>query len=242
METSQEAARDRDTDATSGYWELTQLLLGSVPLSTVLERVARLVHEAVPEVDEVSVTLVEADRPTSVVFTGDLAVQLDERQYELGFGPCLDAARTGSVVQVPDMTTDTTYPDFSRQATRVGVTRSLSVGLAVPGRNIGGLNLYARSGHGFDAATVAAAEAVAAEVATPVANAALYTRTAAEVDQMREAMASRSVIEQAKGMVMSARQCTEDEAFAELRRIASLVNRKVRTVAEEIVESRGRTL
>lgn len=245
METGEHASTDPQVNGTSpksAYWELSQTVLGSEPLTTVLDQVTQLMHAAVPDFDEVSITVVEGERPISVVFTGSLAVQLDERQYEQGFGPCLHAARTGGVVPIPDTSTDFEYVDFSRQACRMGVTRSLSFGLAVPGRNVGSLNLYALSGHGFDEATVAAAQAVAAYVAAPVANAALYARTTAQVEQMREAMASRSVIEQAKGMIMSARDCTADEAFTELRRLASRANRKVRVVAEEIVEGRGRDL
>ena len=63
-----------------------------------------------------------------------------------------------------------------------------------------------------------------------------------QVRHMQEAMASRAVIEQAKGMVMAAQGCDADEAFDELRRLASGSRRKVRVVAEEVVAARGRTL
>jgi transcriptional regulator with GAF, ATPase, and Fis domain len=189
--------------------ELSRLLIGSQPLSEVLDRVAHLARAAVPGIDEVSVTLVQEGRAGTVVFTGDLAVQLDERQYEDGFGPCLDAARTGQVIQVADTSSDTAYPDYARQAARSGVTRSLSLGLPILGETVGALNMYARSGHGFDAATVAAADDFLVPAAVAVGNAALYQHTTAQVEQLHEAMAYRSVIEQAKGMIMASRQCTE---------------------------------
>jgi hypothetical protein len=40
--------------------------------------------------------LIEDKRPRTVVFTGPLAVELDERQYIDGCGPCTDAAVTGT--------------------------------------------------------------------------------------------------------------------------------------------------
>ena len=221
---------------------VAQVLLGEEPLTQVLERVAQSAKDTLPGEFEVSVTMVEDGRPRSVVFTGGLAVHLDERQYEDGFGPCLDAARTGRTIALPDMAADEAYPGFARQASRQGVTRSLSVGLPVPGRSVGGLNLYGRDRTGFDGATVAAAEAFAGQVAVVLANAAIYARAAEQVQQMREAMASRSVIEQAKGMVMAARRCTADEAFTELSRMAARTGRKVRTLAEEIVERKGEGL
>ncbi len=221
---------------------LSRVLLSEKPLSDVLTDVATVAKAAIPEVDDVSVTVIEGGRPRSVVFTSDLAVQLDERQYEAGYGPCLDAARTGSVVQVVDTSADTSYPEFSRTAVRAGVTRSLSVGMPATGATAGGLNLYCRSGQGFDEITVATADSVAAHAAVAVANAASYARAVEQVAQMRNAMASRSVIEQAKGILMALRDLDPDEAFAELSRMSGRTNRKVRAVAQELVDSRGRGL
>ncbi|MFC3688014.1 GAF and ANTAR domain-containing protein [Aquipuribacter hungaricus] len=221
---------------------LSRLLVEDEPLSRVAARVAQAARQTVPGVDEASVTLVEDDRARTVAFTGELAVHLDERQYDRGFGPCLDASRSGRLVQVRDTADETRYPDFARQAVRAGVTRSISVGLPVPGRAVGGLNLYARSGTGFDEEALAETHAFAAEAAVVLANAALLARTAEQVQQLRQAMASRSVIEQAKGMVMAARGCSEDEAFAELGQLSRRTNRKLRDVAQEVVDGRGRTV
>ena len=170
-----------------------------------------------------------------------MAARLDRRQYGSGTGPCLDAAQTGRVVHVRDMAAEDRYPDFAEEARRAGVARSLSVGIPVPGRSVGGLNLYARSTRSFGRSTVAVAGAFASHAALTLANAALYARAAEQVRQMGEAMASRATIEQAKGMVMAAHGCTPDEAFEELRRLASLSRRKLRVVADEVVAERGRS-
>ncbi len=63
---------------------------------------------------------------------------------------------------------------------------------------------------------------MAGQRSTPVAmtNASLYTATARLAEQMRQAMESRAVIEQAKGIVMGGRRCAEDEAFALLAKLA----------------------
>lgn len=230
------------SDPSSLHLELFRTVLGTEPLGQVLDRVARLARSAVPGVDEVSVTLVQDGRARSAAFTDDLAVRLDERQYEDGFGPCLDASRTGRVVQVPDTSADDRYPDFARQAQRSGVTRTMSVGLPIPGATVGALNLYARSGHGFHDATVAGADTFAGHAAVALANAASHARATGLVAQMQEAMVSRAVIEQAKGMIMAARGCSDDEAFTELSRMSARANRKVRDLAAEIVEARGRSL
>ncbi len=53
---------------------------------------------------------------------------------------------------------------------------------------------------------------------------------------MKTAMALRSGIEQAKGILMSQRRCTADEAFAILVTLSSQANRKLRDVAAAVVQ------
>lgn len=58
----------------------------------------------------------------------------------------------------------------------------------------------------------------------------------AEIAGVREGMAHRAPIEQAKGVVVAATGASEDEAFATLVRISQRQNRKLRLIAEEIIE------
>ena len=91
-------------------------------------------------------TLVEGEKARSAAFTGSIAAMLDERQYDQGFGPCMDAASSGGMVAITDMATEETYRDFAALARRQGVTSSLSVGMPVPRRTVGALNIYRSSG------------------------------------------------------------------------------------------------
>ncbi|MGY1774099.1 ANTAR domain-containing protein [Blastococcus sp. SYSU D00813] len=58
-----------------------------------------------------------------------------------------------------------------------------------------------------------------------------------EVAQMRTAMASRAVIEQAKGILMLLAGCSDQVAFDVLTHISSTTHRKVRDLAVAITES-----
>jgi PAS domain S-box-containing protein len=60
-------------------------------------------------------------------------------------------------------------------------------------------------------------------------------------EQMRHAMETRSVIEQAKGMLIAAHGCTPDEAFQLLSEASQRHNRKVRDIATGMVEGAART-
>jgi len=226
-------------DPSVAFHELSQILLGS-PLGEVLERVADLAQRTIPGADQVSVTLMDGDRARSVAFTGDLAVHLDERQYDRGFGPCMDAALSGETVEIRDTAAEQTYPDFARQARRAGVTNTLSVGMPIPQRTVGAINIYSTHGRDFDDDAHALAVTFASYAAVALANAALYSSTADLASQMQSAMASRAVIEQAKGMIMARQQCSADEAFALLVRASSTSNRKLRDIAQLIVDQRGR--
>lgn len=73
--------------------------------------------------------------------------------------------------------------------------------------------------------------------------AALTTRNqqlAEEVAQLREALESRAVIEQAKGVLMARHGCTADQAFALLGAVSRRRHRKVRAVAAAVVQEAAR--
>ena len=232
-------SRDRGREEPlAAFAELSKIMLGERSLDETLGRIAALARDTVPDIDEVSVTLVDRERANTVVFTGQLALHLDERQYQHGAGPCLDAAVTGETVVV-DVADDSLYPDFAHSARRAGVTHSVSVGLPVPQRVVGALNLYASTPDPPAEETIALAQAFASYAGVAVANAALYNHTAALADQMQAAMQSRSVIEQAKGILMARHGCDADEAFKTLSKLSQDSNRKVRDIAQSIAASTG---
>jgi GAF domain-containing protein len=205
-------------------------------MSQVVQRVAELAVSAVPGADEVSITLLENDRPASVAFTSDLAVHLDERQYARGFGPCTEAALSGELIHLPDTAEDDRYPDFSRLAVRAGVRSSLSVGMPAPQRALGGINFYGHRAHAFDDGDLEAAQSFADHAAVSLTNADVLASSTRLAQQMQEAMRSRATIEQAKGILMARLGCTADEAFGYLSRQSQQVNRKLHEIAAELVE------
>src|SRR5437764_10898714 len=81
------------TDA--AFAALSQIVLGDEPMAAILERVVRLAKDVLPVDCEASITLVSSAGPSTVAFTGERAIALDERQYEADRGPCLDAAQGG---------------------------------------------------------------------------------------------------------------------------------------------------
>lgn len=232
------AASDDDgrRDSMHAFAELALITVNTAPPEQTLGRVTELAKQTLPGVEDVSLTLIEHGQPRSIVFTGPLAVDLDERQYELGFGPCMDAARTGQTVIVNE-NNDGPYREFARVASRAGVRHTLSVGMPIAGRSIGGLNIYITADDPFSTAFLEHAEVFAGYAAVAVNNVASYARTAAEVSQLQAALESRAAIEQAKGIVMGRDRCSPDEAFAVLRRISQNRNVKLHDIARAVVDA-----
>jgi GAF domain-containing protein len=222
-------------DPTTAFAGLSKIVFGGEPLDVILGRIAEVARQIIPMIDEISVTFVEDDRAKTVAFTGPLAVSLDERQYENGHGPCLDAAVSGQTIVV-DTATDSIYPEFSHAAQRASISHSVSVGLPIPQRTVGALNLYSSAPRPVDEQTVTLAEDFAGYAAVAVANAAFSDDATKLAGQMRTAMQSRAVIEQAKGILMAHQRLSADQAFQALTRISQNSNRKLRDVAQRIVD------
>lgn len=154
----------------------------------------------------------------------------------MGSGPCLEALRTGEVVEVTDQSTDTRWGEYAAGAVAAGVMCSLSLPLVVDGTTRGALNLY-----GYERANAFAggerrhAEVFAAQASTALTLMMRQVDRAAVSEQLEQALASRSVIDQALGMLMGQQRCSADEAFALLRTRSQNSNRKLREVAGELI-------
>jgi len=236
MDPSDDEPTGGQPDPRAAFAELSKIMLGAQPLSETLSRVAELAKQTIPGAAEVSVTLMQDGTVTSVSFTGPLAVQLDERQYEAGFGPCMEAALSGATIPIDDTAHSGTYPDFGRIADRHGITHTMSIGLPVERRTVGALNVYGTGEGPFDETTAELATAFASYAAVAVANAGLYASTATLAGNLQKALDSRAVIDQAKGILMGGHHCSPDAAFDLLVRQSRDTNRKLRDIAQDIVD------
>jgi len=218
--------------------DLSQVVLADRPLDEVLGEVTGIAARSIPGAESTSITLVRGDKAFTAAHTGEMALVADELQYERGHGPCMDAGRAGVVIRIDDMRTEQRYPDYTPRVIEVGVRSSLSMPLPYQGSSIGALNVYSSDPAAFAAEeSEQAATAVAAAVAVAVANADAHDRLAELARNMRLAMESRAVIEQAKGVLMAQRRVDADAAFETLREASQRYNRKLRDIAQGIVDA-----
>jgi GAF domain-containing protein len=226
---------DTSIEAKDAFAQLSSIVLGDEPLPAILERLVHIARQVLPLDVEASITLLSRDDATTVASTDEIAVKLDERQYDDERGPCVDAATAGERILIPDMRQEQRWPRFASSATDVGVLSSLSMPLPIQRQVTGALNFYATSPDAFSDETIELAEMFATHAAVAVANAHLYETTAALAEQMKQAMATRAVIEQAKGIIMRERGCTPDEAFDALALLSQQSHTKLRDVAQQLV-------
>ena len=223
-------------ELTRAFAELARVRVAEIDTPAMLTRVAELVTSSLPGAAEVSVTLVRGGHAHSAAFTGPVALKLDELQYDQGRGPCLDAAADAQTVVIADMTAESRWPEFAEQAAEAGMLSSMSIGLPVQRDIIGALNIYGSEPDAFDTDTAEAAETFASYAAIAVANVVSHEAASTLAAQMQDAMQSRAVIEQAKGIIMVQRRCDADEAFSILVRLSQETNTKLRNVCAVLVQ------
>src|SRR4051812_10839383 len=240
MSTPHTGGADPPLDPRAAFAELSKIMLSEQQLSETLGRVAELAKQTITGAADVSVTLMDDGHVSSVAFTGPLSAQLDERQYEAGFGPCMDAALSGATVTIEDTTADPAYPDFGRAAARQGITHTMSIGLPVARQTIGALNIYGTNEAAFDQGIQELATGFASYAAVAVANAGVYASTATLAVNLQRALQSRAVIDQAKGILIGRHGISADAAFDMLSTQSQATNRKLRDIASDLVDEAER--
>jgi GAF domain-containing protein len=218
------------------FAELAKITLADHSLAHVMQKVATLAKSALSLNGEVSVTLLDRGKPSTIASTGSLAVDLDERQYDRGYGPCLDCIAGGEPLIVKDMTTEQRWVDWARSAAGAGAGSSMSIPVPLQREVSAALNVYSTERDAFDDATVELANTFAAYAGVALANMHLYQAQGRVAEQLQQAMQSRAVIEQAKGVLMGQRRCTAQQAFDLLVRLSQDTNRKLRDVAQALVD------
>jgi hypothetical protein len=140
------------------------------------------------------------------------------------------------LVYAEDFAADGRWPLFSPGAAEVGLRSMLACRLFVP-RNegtLGALSLYSSLPGAFDVAARDVALMFASHASLALAGMAQELRAAARERNLEEALRSRDVIGQAKGILMEREHISADEAFERLRRVSQHQNRKLRLIAEEL--------
>jgi len=210
------------------FAQVARSLVAEPDVQHTLQRIVDLAVETLDGCDHAGISLVEGRSISTPAASNDVPGTVDAIQYETDQGPCLDAIRRQEVFQVDCLSEDQRWPDFSPRAAReTGVESMLSFRLFVDEDTMGALNLYSRRDGAFD-------EEAGAIGSVFAAHAAVALTTAQHEEQLEQAIASRDVIGQAKGILMAREGVTADQAFDMLTRASQRLNVKLRDLAEGV--------
>jgi len=171
------------------------------------------------------------------------ATALDERcsrlervQENEQAGPCVDALQAGKVVAVADLGAATTgWGAYGIAAREAGIAAIAGIPMRLDGQKIGTLNLYSNTPREWSEEDLDAARVLADIASSYVINSSKLAQQRRLSEQLREALDSRVVIEQAKGVLAAERRISMDDAFELLRRHARNYRTSLRSVAEAVV-------
>ncbi|MGZ8748562.1 MAG: GAF and ANTAR domain-containing protein [Mycobacterium sp.] len=184
------------------------------------------------------IMLMAGDMPRgSVCTTNEVSTTIEELQYALGEGPCVDAHNLGRPVLEPNLAEPSTprWPAFTGPALDAGARAVFGFPLHVGAVRVGALNLYCDRPGSLTAEQHADA-LVAADVAT---HAVLALQANAPPGQLAVALEAGAdfgyVVHQASGMVAAQLDVSVGQALIRLRAHSFGNDRPLADIARDVV-------
>jgi hypothetical protein len=200
---------------------------------TLCRQAARLVG-----VSGAGVVLVSGGRPLGNVCVSDpITDAVEDIQYTLGEGPCIEAYRTRSPVLVPDLADagPARWPGFGEGARANGVLAAFGFPLLVHTICVGALNLYCTSVGSLSDEQYSEAVAVAQVASSMVLDWQAVAGPGSLARQLEQIPVHRAAVHQAAGIVSVQGAMTVDDALAWIRAYAFAEAESIGNVASAIV-------
>ena len=233
-------AEGRPTLLAEAFARIAEHLYDAKSTDEVLARIAEAAVATVAGGEAASITLREAGEYRTTGSTAEAATEIDQAQYDADEGPCLDAVTT-PMVAAPSYP-DERWPRLGTAPPDHGMQSSVSYQLKWSNRDgaeagTGSLNIYGLTPDAFDEAAMEIGAVLAAHAS--LAARAVGERTSLEqLDQhLEEALLSRDIIGQAKGILMERLKTTPDKAFEILKSSSQRLNLKLREIARNVAET-----
>jgi ANTAR domain-containing protein len=160
--------------------------------------------------------------------------ELIDVQLAAGCGPVLDALAGGQPVSCPDALTETRWPEYTSAALHRGVRCSMTLA-SRHDREAVTLSLFSVRPGMLESSQLELAELLIAYGRAMVGNVADYGDAQRTALQLQAAAESRTVVDQARGMLMQALGVDADEAMRWLRRTSQQRNVRVADIAARVL-------
>jgi GAF domain-containing protein len=224
------------TDLTAVFARIQGMLLSQESAQAAAAQLSRAARDLIDTAAGAGVSLID-DTGTriSTAATDTLVETADAAQYELGRGPCLSAWATESLQRLEDTATDTRWPDWSRTAAAAGIASVLSAPVLYRDRCLGAMKIYATAAGAFGTREEHQLVLLASAAGTLLGAAQGSDAPQRLSESMRQALADRTAVETATGMLMerhttdheTARRMLIDDSQAQGRPLAQIARRVV---------------
>lgn len=202
-------------------------------LQPVLDLATAIAKRSIPGAAGAGISIIEDAVRVSTASTNALVALADERQYELGEGPCLTSWADSVLVRIDDLERDERWPRWAEAARGLHLRSVLSTPVMGTARNLGAIKVYSERPAAFDRAAEDLLLQLAAQSAILLEN--LQSLTAAELSSaaVMAALETRQQVALAQGVLMGRHELSAEQAFLRLTQDAA---DHQRTVAEEATE------
>lgn len=219
--------------AADSFAQLARRVYQGATYADIYREICRLAVEVVPGCDHACVTtLTGGEEHVLQATTDDVAALVDEIEWEVGEGPCVDAIMSQRFEWDPDITSHPTWPRLAARVLGTTPVRGMTgYRIVVNDRKVGALNLFSDRAGALtqDDADMGAILVSFASVAIAAAN------QREEASGLREGLLSNREIGKALGILMATHGVSDEEAFERLRHASNQLNTRLAEVARGIV-------
>lgn len=215
---------------------LAKLRLDEEDLDSILAHVGRLGVDALEGWNAAAASMLEKDRIATYGATDERVNAVDQQQYESMRGPCVDSLNGESHYfdgnDVPGR-----WRQFAEVAAQHGISSVVSFPLILGNEVIGALNFYSSEKGALRDGQREEGFVFASEAAVTLANARAFASAGTQLDQLKEAIETRTMIGQATGLLMAEEGLTSEEAFQKLVKVSQNANIKLRDIAHRYLKT-----
>ncbi len=212
-------------------------LTGGYGIGDVLHNLTEEMAEVL-NVTGAGVTLVHDGRLRFVTAAVEAIATLERVQENWQKGPCIDAVASAGTVSVGDISSADAgerWPDYVIAAKTTGIQAVAGIPMLAEGEAIGAVNLYDSQPRNWSAEDLRVATVFASIATGYLTHASAAQKQQRTAEQLQQAMNTRLIIEQAKGVLANRREITVHDAFQTLRKYARDHNARIHDVCRAVV-------
>jgi hypothetical protein len=220
-------------DAAAGFATLADRLYSGSSYEGVYDAICRAAVDVVPGCDRACITtMVAGGEPHIEAATDEIARRIDELEWEVREGPCVDAMLSDRFECDGDISQNSAWPRLAeRVVAETPVRGMVGYRIRVRERKVGALNVFSDT-PGALTLEGAAIGAILASFASVTLGAAAQHEDAGH---LRKALSSNREVGKAIGLLMATHDVTDAQAFEMLRTASNELNVRMAQLATEMI-------